>query len=491
MKVSLTIKSQSFQPDLLLVAAYASGKKIQIETSDKAASKELNSLDFLNNFKAKFGESLYINTQSHRYLLVGLGDSKKVDSEKYRRNIAKVFKSIKSENIEIDFDGFAKKLGTDKTLDIFLECLYLCDYSFNKYKSKNTEKKIHYAFSSKKVNKVKFDKFNLKNKSISSSVNICRDYVNESPNNLNSEMYADSIEKDIKKNLKGKRVKVKILKRSEIKKEKMNLFLSVNAGSAYEPRLVHLTYTPKKSNKNTKHIALVGKGITFDTGGYSLKPSGSMMGMKFDMGGSATLYGAFRAAVLQESKNKITCILAMTDNAVNSKATMPDSIVKGRNGKTVEILNTDAEGRLILADALDYACDLNPNAIIDAATLTGACLVAFGTEVCAILGNDQKLVNSILKSSKNVDEYLWQLPIVDEYRNHMKSKIADLKNIGKARMAGTATAAAFLENFIKNDISWAHLDIAGVCGAQTHLPYCPNTGASGLMVRTVSDYLMN
>ncbi len=491
MKASLKLRSQTSKSSLKLVAAYNSGKKIQIEVSDKSEGKELSSSKFVSEFKAKFGENLYVNTNEQRYLLVGLGDSKKIETEKFRRNIAKTIKSIKNEKVEVDFDGFSKKLGADKTLDIFLECLYLCDYSFNKYKSKSSDKKSEYLFNSKKITKAKFDKSNDKNQSISSSVNICRDYVNETPNHLNSEVYAASIEKDIKKNLKGKRVKVKILKKSEIKKEKMDLFLSVNAGSAYEPRLVHLTYTPKKSNKNTKHIALVGKGITFDTGGYSLKPSGSMMGMKFDMGGSATLYGAFRAAVLQESKNKITCILAMTDNAVNSKATMPDSIVKGRNGKTVEILNTDAEGRLILADALDYACDLKPDAIIDAATLTGACLVAFGTEVCAILGNDQKLVDSIMKSSKNVNEYLWQLPIIDEYRNHMKSKIADLKNIGKARMAGTATAAAFLENFIKNDISWAHLDIAGVCDSQSHLPYCPASGASGLMVRTVSDYLMN
>jgi len=491
MKVSLKSKSQSSKKSLQLVPAYSNGKKVQLDVSDKIENKKLTSSNFLAEYKAKLGENLYVNTDEHRYLILGLGEQKKIESEKLRRSFSKSIKSIKSEDIEIDFDGFSKKLGVDKTLDIFLESLYLSNYTFNKYKTKATEKNVTYVFNSKKVTKAKFDKLNDKNQSISSSVNVCRDYVNEAPNYLNSEVYADLIEKDIKKNVKGKRVKVKILKRSEIKKEKMNLFLSVNSGSAYEPRLVHLTYTPQKATKNTKHIALVGKGITFDTGGYSLKPSASMMGMKFDMGGSATLYGAFRSAVLQESKNKITCILAMTDNNVNSKATTPDSIVKGRNGKTVEILNTDAEGRLILADALDYACDLKPNAIIDAATLTGACLVAFGTEVCAILGNDQKLIDSIMKSSKNVNEYLWQLPIIDEYRDHMKSKIADLKNIGKGRMAGTATAAAFLENFIKNDISWAHLDIAGVCDSQTHLPYCPSSGASGIMVRTVSDYLMN
>ena len=269
------------------------------------------------------------------------------------------------------------------------------------------------------------------------------------------------------------------------------MFLSVNNGSAHDARLVHLSYTPKKATKNTKHYALVGKGLTFDTGGYSLKPGGSMMGMKFDMGGSATVYGAFRAAVMNDAPYKLTCILGMTDNMVNELATVPDSIVKARNGMTVEILNTDAEGRLVLGDCLDYACDQKPDYIIDAATLTGACLVALGSEVCAVLGNDDKFIKSIKDSAEATSEYMWQLPIIQEWRDDMKSHVADLKNIGTPMRAGTATAAAFLEYFIKNDISWAHLDIAGVCDSQAHLPYCPNKGGSGLIVRTLHHLLTN
>ena len=214
-----------------------------------------------------------------------------------------------------------------------------------------------------------------------------------------------------------------------------------------------------------------------------------MMRMKFDMGGSATVYGAFRAAVLNDAPYKITCILGMTDNAVNESATMPDSIVKGRNGMTVEILNTDAEGRLVLADCLDYACDQKPDYLIDAATLTGACLVALGNEVCAALGNDNKFMKQVLNSAKANDEYMWELPIIPEWRNDMKSKVADLKNIGTPARAGTATAAAFLENFVKGDVKWTHLDIAGVCTDQKHLPYCPPVGASGLVVRSLHHLL--
>jgi leucyl aminopeptidase len=336
---------------------------------------------------------------------------------------------------------------------------------------------------------VKLEKALSSTKNICESINVMKDFINEVPNVLHSVEYANRIEADVKKNLKG--VKVKILNKAAIQKEKMGMFLSVNSGSAHEPRLVHLTYEPACSNSKTKHIALVGKGITFDTGGYSLKPGANMAGMKNDMGGSATVYGAFRAAVLEKAPVKITCILVMTDNAVNSNATFPDAVVTARNGKTVEILNTDAEGRLILGDALDYACDQNPHYIIDAATLTGACLVALGNQVCAILGNDQKWINEVLGAAKAQDEYMWQLPIINEWRQDIKSKVADIKNIGTPMRAGTAIGAAFLEEFIKNDIKWAHLDVAGVVDSQSHLPYCSGHGASGLIVRSLTHLLVN
>jgi leucyl aminopeptidase len=178
----------------------------------------------------------------------------------------------------------------------------------------------------------------------------------------------------------------------------------------------------------------------------------------------------------------------MTDNAVNEHATVPDSIVTARNGKTVEILNTDAEGRLVLGDCLSYASDLKPDMIFNAATLTGACLVALGTQVCAVLGSD-KACKVVTDSAKKSDEYAWQLPIIPEWREEMKSTFADLQNIGKTRFAGTATAAAFLENFITEGIEWAHLDVAGVASDQSHLPYCPAKGGSGMMIRTLTNIL--
>jgi leucyl aminopeptidase len=418
------------------------------------------------------------------------------NAEALRRVIANFFKAVsgkKYKTILIDalsFHGISKK---EKTLALMHEALIMTDYKFDKYFS--TKKELSF----KSIDLYVADA-NLKRKAkkdidahinTAESVNYCRALIDEAPNVLHSVEYAKRIEKDVRTTLKGKGVKVKILGKAELKKEKMGCFLAVNAGSAYAPQLVHLTYTPKKATKNMKHIALVGKGLTFDTGGYSLKPGGAMMGMKFDMGGSATVYGAFRAAVLNNAPVKITCILGMTDNAVNSNATFPDSIVTSRKGLTVEILNTDAEGRLVLADCLDYASDQGPDEIIDAATLTGACLVALGSQVGAVLGNDQKFVDRLLKTAKGNDEYMWQLPIIPEWRDDMKSKIADLKNIGTPARAGTATAAAFLENFIGEGISWAHLDIAGIGDSQAHLPYCPAKGGSGILVRSLADYLVN
>lgn len=481
-------------------ASTAKNAKPEISVSvdhwaDKSLKEEFQNLKSLKNFKAVKDETLtFSGATGETVWVVGLGDKTKFGAEDIRKAVAKILKNAKASKVTslaFDVPGFNSIRNEIETTRLIYESLMMADYTFDKYKSKKVEKPeltVILAHMEKK-NSVKLQKAISSVQNICSSISIIKDFINEAPNYLHSEEYARLVEADVKKNLKG--VKIKILNKAQIQKEKMGLLLSVNAGSAYEPRIVHLTYEPARSNAKTKHVALVGKGITFDTGGYSLKPGANMMGMKNDMGGSATVYGAFRAAVLEKSPIKITCILAMTDNAINSLATVPDSIITGRNGKTVEILNTDAEGRLILADAIDYACDQNPHYIIDAATLTGACLVALGNQVCAILGNDQKWMNEIMDAAKSQDEYMWQLPIINEWRQDIKSKVADLRNIGTPMRAGTAIGAAFIEEFVKNDIKWAHLDVAGIVEAQSHLSYCSPHGASGLLVRTLTQLLVN
>lgn len=475
------------------------GKKVKVSlgANNKDVEALLTSVKSADSFAgAKESTMVFNDSEGNTYLVVGLGAKKDAGAEQVRRSAAVAFKQFsgkKYNSVSIDASSFNAVSDLGKTVGLLTESLLMTSYTFENYlskKSENTFKSVSLFVSDKKAKK-NVEKYHQEAQHVGESVNFIRDLINEPPNVLNSIEYAKRIEKDVKTALKGHNVKVNILGKAELKKEKMGCFLAVNAGSAYEPRLVHLTYTPKKATKNTKHFALVGKGLTFDTGGYSLKPAASMMNMKFDMGGSATVYGAFRAAVLNNSPYKISLVLGMTDNAVSSLATMPDSIVTARNGKTVEILNTDAEGRLVLADCLDYASDLKPNYIIDAATLTGACLIALGNQVCAVLGNDDKFIKKVQDSAKNQDEYMWQLPIINEWRDDMKSKIADLKNIGTAGRAGTATAAAFLEYFIGEGISWAHLDVAGIADSQSHLPYCPSKGGSGLVVRTLHHLLVH
>jgi len=505
MKFTLNFNAKGHSSDeLIIISAFqktveAKGKKKEETTLvNNHWSKELKEafgkINVSKNFKGNKGEHFFFLAESGAEVLaLGLGQKTKTDLESLRRESASLFKKIENKytKISFDLDGFVLKNKLEETLYAMVEGIQLANYGFDKYlaaKRKTTLTEIVFDSTEKKTKLKKAQQSVDDACTMADSIHYCRDLVNEAPNVLNSESYAKLIEKDVK-SIKG--VKFKALNKAQIKKEKMGLFLSVNAGSAFEPRLVHLTYTPAKVNSKTKHIAFVGKGLTFDTGGYSLKPGGSMVNMKTDMGGSATVYAAFRAAAKLGLNIKISCFLGMTDNAVNEHATMPDSIVTARNGKTVEILNTDAEGRLVLADCLDYACDQKPDAIIDAATLTGAVLVSLGHEVCGLMGTDQKLMDKLLKSGKNTNEYIWQLPIINEFHKDMKSPVADLKNIGGSRFGGSSKAAAFLSNFVKNDIPWAHLDIAGACGDQSHLPYCPPKGASGLMVRTLVDFLKN
>ena len=494
MKYNLNSTKDVTSSDLLVLPVFSEEKELKFSSAwDKSLKEFFGGLTLAKNFKASAGETVYFNSiEGQNFVALGLGSKKDFSVEKLRKEMAKLAtgSKMKTKSLTLSLESLKVK-GLDSTINAIVEGMELATYAFDEHLSKKAECTLEVvnldtkekAASVKKLQKV-IDETLL----VTQSIAIARDFVNSPPNVLNSETYAKAVKKDVSK-ING--VSVKINGKKELKKMGAGLFLSVNAGSAFEPQMVHLTYTPKKVTKKTKHIALVGKGLTFDTGGYSLKPAGAIINMKFDMAGSATMFAAFRAAALLELPVKVTCVLGMTDNAVNEHATLPDSIVTGRSGTTVEILNTDAEGRLVLADCLDYTCDLKPDAIIDAATLTGACLVAVGSEMAAVLGNDDKLIGSLLKSAKNTSEYMWQLPIIPEFHEDMKSNIADLKNIGGSRFGGTAKAAAFLENFIKDDISWAHLDIAGIGDSQGHLPYCPKKGASGLIIRTLVDYLRN
>ncbi len=258
--------------------------------------------------------------------------------------------------------------------------------------------------------------------------------------------------------------------------------LAVGQGSERPPRMVRLSWVPDEP-VGGDHLFLVGKGITFDTGGLSLKPANSMEKMKYDMGGAATMLGAITAIGRLRPNVRVSCLLAMAENMPSGKATRPGDIITALNGKTIEVINTDAEGRLVLADALAYATRLGATHIVNAATLTGAVTVALGNVRVALLGNDKGLSDAIALHGRNCGERFWPLPMDPEYLDAMKGDMSDLRNASAERSAGTITAGKFLEQFV-DETPWAHLDIAGTCWVEKPQPHC-GKGASGVAVRTL------
>ena len=271
----------------------------------------------------------------------------------------------------------------------------------------------------------------------------------------------------------------------EIRKEKLGGLLGVNRGSSQNPRFLHLRYEPEKPRAT---VALVGKGITFDSGGLSLKPTDAMVGMKVDMGGAAAVLGAFRAIATLGVKVRVLGFLPLTDNMTGGDATRVGDVLTIRNGKTVEVLNTDAEGRLVLADALSLATEAAPDAIVDLATLTGACMVALGVRTAGLMGNHQGWIDQVHAAAEAVGEPTWQLPLPAYLRGKLDSEIADLKNISDNRYGGALTAGLFLQEFVGEGIPWTHIDIAGPAAATEVHGEIVN-GGTGFGVRSLVELL--
>jgi leucyl aminopeptidase len=283
-------------------------------------------------------------------------------------------------------------------------------------------------------------------------------------------------------------VTVDIWRDTEIENERLGGLLGVAAGSLEPPRLVRATYSPPGAT-SAPHVVLVGKGITFDSGGLSLKSSEGLMSMKTDMTGAAIVLGALSVAARLGASAKVTAIAPLTENLPGNRATRPGDVLTARNGTTIEVLNTDAEGRLVLADGLSLAVELEPDAIIDVATLTGAVRVALGPDVAAILGTDAALVSALRACGEAQGEPLWELPLVDSYDSHLDSEVADVKNIGKPGQAGTIVAGLFLRRF-SGGRPWAHLDIAATGRAEADDGYLQK-GATGFSLRTLVAYLLS
>jgi len=319
---------------------------------------------------------------------------------------------------------------------------------------------------------------------IASAVCFARDVENH-PGNVTTPTKLAKLAKEIA--LEGD-MKLTVFDREKFTKMGMGAFAGVALGTGEPPKFILLEYNGGKSNE--KPIALVGKGLTFDSGGISIKPSASMDEMKFDMCGGGVVLGVMKAVAQIKPKVNIVAAIPATENLSGDKAYKPGDILTAYNGKTIEVLNTDAEGRLILADALAYVSKhYKPQYILDFATLTGAVVIALGHIATGIMGTDDKLIDKVKKSSTNTGEKVWEFPLWDEYCEQIKSEIADIKNVGAAREAGSIAAGAFLKEFVEEGIPWVHFDIAGTAYNNKESSLTYKKGASGVIIRLVLDMI--
>ncbi|MEI6242706.1 MAG: leucyl aminopeptidase [Chlamydiota bacterium] len=469
-----------------LVIPFFEGKEKAVLACQKKEYASLPPVELLD-FRGEEGEIFFFYRENEkRVILLGLGSEAKVNEESIRNSYAAVIKASqkkKCKAVSIMVPELPA-LSKEQVVQSVCEGLFLAAYVFEKWKTDEKKKTVP-------VEKIilvdldeRFHSIIQKVEFISSGVYLARDLVNQNADYKTAKKLSE-IAKSLEKC--SSNLKVTILDKTQIEKEKMGLLLAVNKASAEEPTFTLLCYTGNKASKD--HTVLIGKGITYDTGGLSLKPSTGMETMKVDMSGAAIVLGTMSVIASLGLPINVTGVIPATDNAIGSRAFKPGDVAKGFSGKTVEIANTDAEGRLILADAIAYAIDrLHPTRIIDLATLTGAIVVALGEEISGLFSNNDELAKQLEMASKKTGELIWRIPLHDGYKKMLKSDIADLKNIGAAGKASSITAALFLQEFVKEGFSWAHLDIAGVAYLSEPKGYYSTRGtASG--VRLLVEFL--
>ena len=424
---------------------------------------------------------------SERVLITGLGKKNKLTSDVIRDVTGVITKKIHELKIKEFSIIIPDKTSIDNNqiISSIVEGANLSLYEFDlfkKEKSNNKEPDLTLLTPDKNAQKIIKDSI-----IISDAVKFTRDVANLPPNECPPMKLGEIAKKIANEN----KMKCTVFSKNEIKSKGLGGVTAVGQGSKNEPKFIILEYRNGKNEQ--KPILLVGKAVTFDTGGISLKPGEKMDEMKFDKCGGCTVLGVMKAISELKLPINVVAIIPSVENMPSGDAFRPGDIIKLFNGKTAEILNTDAEGRLILADGLAYGIKhYQPSSVMDFATLTGACIVALGTNVAAIISNNTKFASKIKAASTKTSEEVWELPINDDYMDMVKSKVADIKNLGMGRAAGTITAAAFLANSVGN-VLWVHFEIAGTAWIQpsTKSKSYNSHGATGFGVRLVVDYLMN
>ena len=415
-------------------------------------------------------------------LVVGLGPTAKVNLETLRRGAGAAARNASKDAslaVVVPADLPAEGDARDRAR-VVTEGAGLGAYAFTTYRSKPTDvpsvTTVHIvpgADIDASAAEAGVDRGVI----VVAATSLTRDLVNTPPQDKRPPALADRVAEL----LASSDVEVKIHDEAALVEGGFGGIMGVGKGSSEPPRLVELTYAPAGS---TGHVVLVGKGITFDSGGLSLKPSPSMNTMKSDMAGAAAVAGAMSALSKCGVKVKVTGLLALAENMPSGTATRVSDVLTHRGGKTVEVMNTDAEGRLVLGDALAYGAEMEPDAIIDLATLTGAQIVALGNKIAAVMGNNDELVEEVRTAATTAGEQVWHLPLPEEYADHLKSEVADFKNIGKPMQAGTLIGGLYLQKFV-GDIPWVHIDIAGPAFTEEGDGWYTPKGGTGMGVRTL------
>ncbi len=483
-----------------LVVFFANDKKSGKPVSTKISANLQKLVDAAMadaNFSGGKKESVFFRACStdgyNNVLLMGLGDSTGLNLETFRVAGALTLNALKANKVTsaaVLGESLTKFLkDSSGALQAFAEGFALTDYEFSDLKSKpGADKK------GKKADSAKLEELTILTKAAPTVAAIkalqraailveCQNFTRWLGDNPGNFMTPTILANETVKAAKGTGLKVTVWDKARIKKERLGGLLAVAQGTTQEPRFIIMEY--KGAGASQKPVCFVGKGLTFDCGGISIKPSGGMEEMKYDMCGGAAVIGTMLALAKLKAKVNVIGLVPSTENMAGPEAIKPGDVYTARNGKTVEVFNTDAEGRLILGEALVYGSEQKPVAMFDAATLTGAILVALGNTYTGVFTRDQKLMKRIEGVSEKSGEQVWGMPLDDFHSDDIKGTHADLCNISAGRLAGSSTAAAFLAEFVGADIPWAHFDIAGTAwNVTSRLPYHPKKSASGVIMRT-------
>ncbi len=463
MEIKVSQEVKDIKTEVLVIGQFEGEKTSQELANTYAVEKD--------GFEGKFGTTYLLHTfgkiPADKILIVGLGKKEEVDANKIREAVAKAvkkLKQIKARKACFDFD-----INCDYGKSAAIGAL-IADYAFDKYKSEKAEH----------LDEITFARFSQKDVDegiiFGEAMKLARDLANEP-----AQFATPSKLADIAQHLDG--ITTKVYDKDAIERMGMGAYLAVAQGSVQPPKFIHMKYTGKNPKKK---IAIIGKGICFDSGGLDIKPPSSMLTMKDDMSGAACVLAVMQALNKLQPDAEVHGIIAACENMPSGSSYKPGDILTAKNGKTIEVDNTDAEGRLTLADALCFACELGVDEVIDIATLTGACMVALGTVASGIMGNNEDMISRLIETGKDSGETFWQLPMFKEYKDSLKSDIADMKNTG-SRYGGASAAGVFLQEFVK-DVKWAHLDVAGTAYLEKPQKELI-AGATGVGVRTLLNYV--